>query len=306
MRRTVVIGGLAGAAALAVLFLSPAKAEACPLLSKCESPPTTQGNPPTPPPLPIPTTTTTRPKPAPDTAAAARRLLVLVNQERKARGLGALARRGDVDAIAVGHSKNMEARRELWHNDAYFTKATKDRLGAKSVGENVAMNGSVEDMHRRLMNSPRHRDNILDGRFEVIGIGVAASSDGLLFATEDFAQLRAAAPAPAPSTNAKAARGTKPKATPRAGVKLASAAPAIGTAAALRDLPNIALGDSSEFSLAGGLGGSKRSSSRGGGVPVLPVGLVALTALAGTGAFILHRRSVLAETASDDPRAGGG
>lgn len=293
------------ALAAGVLFLSPAKAEPCPLLSSCESPSqttTTTLKPPPGPPLPIPTTTTTPPTPPPDTAAAARRLLVLVNQERTRRGLPALVRRGDIDAIGVGHSQNMAARRQLWHNDAYFTKATKDSIGAQYQGENVAFNPSIEDMHQRLMNSPHHRDNILDGRFQVIGIGVAASSDGVLYATEDFAQLRTAAPAPAAPT-------TKPKPRPKPAAP-AAAAPATritnDAAAAMRDLPDIALGGGDELAMAGGFtppGGRRDSRST---LPVLPFGLVALAALGTVVRFILHRRSVIAETSVDDPRAGGG
>lgn len=307
MRRIALIGGFAAAAAAGVLFLSPAKAAPCPLLSTCESPSqttTTVKSPPGPP-LPIPTTTTTPPVPPPDTAAAARRLFTLVNQERTSRGLPALARRGDIDSIGVGHSKNMAARRQLWHNDAYFTKETKDQLGAQYLGENVAMNASVDDMHRRLMNSPHHRDNILDGRFQVIGIGVAASSDGVLYATEDFAQLRAAAPAPAP-----AAPTTKAKPVPKPAAAAHAAAPAAPAqddgAAAVRDLPEVDLGGADELALGGSFSPPGGRTDSGSTPPVLPFALVALAGLGAVVRFILHRRSPMAETGVDDPRAGGG
>jgi hypothetical protein len=81
---------------------------------------------------------------------------------------------------------------DLWHNDAYFTPASHDALDAQTLGENVAMNADVDDMHRRLMASPHHRDNILDGRFSQLGVGVAVGKDGVLFATEDFVQPRVA------------------------------------------------------------------------------------------------------------------
>jgi uncharacterized protein YkwD len=182
----------------------------------CHAPGTTSPPPPTLPTLPPPTTTTQPPPaPRPDTAAAARRLLDLLNQERTSRGLPALVARVDIAAIAVGHSRDMAAKYDIWHNDAYFTAATHDALGAVFLGENVAMNPKVDTMHARLMESPHHRDNILDARFQQVGIGVAAAPDGELFATEDFAQPRptARAGAPRPAVRPAAAQPAAPAMT---------------------------------------------------------------------------------------------
>lgn len=163
---------------------------------------TTSAPPPTTPTTlpPVLTPTTQAPRP-PDTQAAARRLFQLMNQERVARGLPAFARRSDVDTIAVAHSKRMAADGNIWHNDDYFTAATKNAIRAVFVGENVARNADIDDMHRRLMNSPDHRDNILNPRFTQVGVGVAVGANGALFGTENFLQPRSpqpAAPAPAP------------------------------------------------------------------------------------------------------------
>jgi hypothetical protein len=149
---------------------------------------------------------------APDPTAAANRLFALVNGERAAAGLPALVRRAEVDAIATSHSTAMAARGDIYHNDLYFSAATHQALGASYLGENVAMNRSIEDMHRRLMLSPHHRDNILDRRFTQIGVAVAAAPDGVLYATEDFVQPKAAA---APKPAAKAVLKPKPKAKPK-------------------------------------------------------------------------------------------
>lgn len=180
---------------------------------------TTAAPPPTTPTtLPPVLTPTTQPPRPPDTQAAARRLFQLMNQERVARGLPAFTRRSDVDTIAVAHSKRMAADGNIWHNDDYFTAATKNAIQAALVGENVARNADVDDMHRRLMKSPDHRDNILNPRFTQVGVGVAVGANGALFGTENFLQPRvpqrtavapaapaapkpvAAAPAPAPAS----------------------------------------------------------------------------------------------------------
>lgn len=202
-----VAGGLAGIGWLLALASSAQAECSVETVQEC-TPPTSSAPPVTVPPL--PTTTTEPPRPRPDARVVEARLLELVNGERRARGLGVLARRADVDAIARRHGERMAAEYRIWHNDEYFTAATKRAIGASFVGENVAKNSSIEDMHLRLMNSPHHRDNILDRRFSQVGIGVGVAPNGELFATEDFltpvaaaAPVSAAAPAaakPAPST----------------------------------------------------------------------------------------------------------
>jgi uncharacterized protein YkwD len=238
MRRFVATAILGLGAAGAWFVLAPgAHAATCPVgsvLPGCSTPPPTAPpttapptttpttpTPPTPPP-PSATTTTQPPKahgqPPADLAAAARRLLELVNAERTPRGLPALARRSDVDAVALAHSQDMAAKGDIWHNNAYFTPATHQALGAVFLGENVAMNSDIDDMHRRLMNSPGHRANILDGRFTQVGIGVAVDSSGYLFATEDFVEPRvpAAKAGPAPAARPASAQVASPPVVPRA------------------------------------------------------------------------------------------
>lgn len=152
----------------------------------------------------------------PDTDAAEARLLVLINDDRRSHGLREVSARADVEEIADGHSAAMAARHDIWHNDAYFTAATKRRLGASRVGENVALNRSADDAHRKLMASPQHRANILDAGFSVVGIAVAADEDGRLYITEDFLEpLRAAAsPAPAKVTAVAAPVSAAPEPPP--------------------------------------------------------------------------------------------
>jgi hypothetical protein len=173
----------------------------------------------------------------PDTVAAADRLFALVNSERAAAGLPALARRAEVDAIAATHRTAMAAKGDLWHNDVYFSPATHQALGASYLGENVAMNRSIEDMHRRLMLSPHHRENILDPRFTQMGVAVAAAPDGVLYATEDFVQPKTvAAPKPAapkPAATKPAAPKPLPTTTapPAPSTTAAVAAPAVAAVA---------------------------------------------------------------------------
>ena len=138
-----------------------------------------------------PTTTTTaapaaEPEPQRDPAA---QLLELANQERARAGVPALAPRGDVAAIAQGWSATMADRQTLAHNDEYFSEQTRDRLDAGRRSENVGLAGSIEQVHRALMDSPPHRENLLDRGVSVVGMG-AVLRDGTWWVTQNFMQPR--------------------------------------------------------------------------------------------------------------------
>lgn len=127
-------------------------------------------------------------------------LLGLVNAERAAVGLGPLAWRDEVAQIAEGWSASMAATGVLAHNDAYFSSSVRDLLGSIVRGENVSVAGSVARAHQALMESPHHRDNILDGRYDQAGFAAVQDASGSWWVTEDFIQSgRAAAPAPVPA-----------------------------------------------------------------------------------------------------------
>ena len=51
----------------------------------------------------------------------------------------------------------------------------------------MAVNDSALGAHEGLMNSPPHRENILDRRFNAIGIGVLRAN-GVLWVTQDFVE----------------------------------------------------------------------------------------------------------------------
>ncbi len=136
----------------------------------------------------------------------------LVNSERAGHGLGSLSVRGDVVGIAHPHSKDMAAKRTIWHNDAYFTESTRTHLRSAARGENVALNSTVEDAHRRLMNSPPHRANILNGGFTQAGFSVVQDEAGTLYVTQNFMTPEGGSKAAASKANAKATKAEAAKA----------------------------------------------------------------------------------------------
>jgi uncharacterized protein YkwD len=213
------IGGAAGATSCAVPILGcgPTTEATVP----APVPPTTAPPAPTPPPTPA----------QPTSAAAQARLAELVNSERTSRGLGRVQVRADVTAIAGRWSDSMARAAELSHDDAYFTGTSHRDLGAGVLGENVARAPDIDVAHAALMASEHHRDNILDARFSVIGIG-ATFVDGTWWITEDFLQPRvvaASTPPAAPGlvrTPASTSTTVAATAAPAASVLAVAAVPA--------------------------------------------------------------------------------
>ena len=187
-------------------------------------------------PAPLPVSPPT-PVPAPAASAghrvavpeAAERIFQLVNQERAGARLPALTASPRNASIAAGHSMAMAERHDIWHNDAYMGTANRRALGATALGENVAMNGTIDDAHRRLMASPGHRAYILRPGFDAVGMAVVRDETGVLYVTQDFADWQgepgtapaakpvAAKPVAAKSVAAKpaAAKSTAAKPAPR-------------------------------------------------------------------------------------------
>ncbi len=148
-------------------------------------------------------------------------LLALVNQERTSRGLRPLEGRDDIADIARPHTANMASQRNIWHNNGYFTARTRSSLGAKGLGENVAMARSVEVAHQALMDSPGHRANILNGSFDAAGLSVVHDEGGYVYVTENFVTSNGKA-------KATAAKGKKAKVTKAKGKKAKKAKVSFG------------------------------------------------------------------------------
>ena len=151
---------------------------------------------PTPPPMPPTSAAPDAPAPAGEDAAAEAQLLGLLNSDRAANGLAPVSPVDTITAEAVQHSTDMSAQQTLFHDDAYFSKENHTKLGAKKLGQNVALNRTVTDAEARLMADPGHHDIIVDPAWIVVGIGVVRDDTGHIWVTQDFAQTTAAANPP--------------------------------------------------------------------------------------------------------------
>lgn len=126
---------------------------------------------------------------AADPAAA---LFAMVNAARSSEGVGALTRNADLDRAARVHAEAMRDKRTLGHDVGNGTvKSRLDALGLEpaAFGENVARAASAERAHRAIWASPSHRGNLLERRYDSVGIAAVTGPDGV-WVTEVFADLR--------------------------------------------------------------------------------------------------------------------
>ena len=120
-----------------------------------------------------------------DTAAEAE-MLALVNDARAAAGLGALTLDQSLVGVAREHSSDMWARGFFSHVNPDGLDPF-DRMKAAGIkfgwaGENLAIAPTTGVAHGNLMDSPGHRENLLNPNFRQIGIGVAHHTElGLIF-----------------------------------------------------------------------------------------------------------------------------
>lgn len=125
------------------------------------------------------------------------RFVDLVNAERWDRNLGVLSVNPLLVQVAREHSREMAEKHYFDHVSPTQGLETpmKRYLSALGytptwacVGENLFYCSivDVDRGQRCLMASPSHRENILNNRFEQIGVGVYVSKDGQFWVTELF------------------------------------------------------------------------------------------------------------------------
>ncbi|MGC5021074.1 CAP domain-containing protein [Micromonospora sp. DT47] len=126
-------------------------------------------------------------------SSQAKQVVDLVNAERAKAGCNALKIDDKLMLAAQRHSQDQADHQDMTHTGSDGSDAGErlDRVGYswRTYGENVAWNqktpAAVMDAW---MNSPDHRDNILNCAFTQIGVGVATSNGP--YWTQDFAAPR--------------------------------------------------------------------------------------------------------------------
>jgi uncharacterized protein YkwD len=127
--------------------------------------------------------------PATDQSGA---LLSMVNQARAAEQSPPLKRDPQLDALAAQHAEAMRRLRRIAHDTGDGdppARVQAANLDVLATGENVAHALDVTRAHRALWASPSHRENLLQPRFDGIGIGIVADPDGSIWVCEVFADF---------------------------------------------------------------------------------------------------------------------
>jgi hypothetical protein len=111
-------------------------------------------------------------------------LLSLTNHDRARYGLAPLQSSSTLVSIARAWSNHMAATGQLGHNPSLAGQVS----GWSSLGENAALASSASQAEALFMSSSGHRANILQPKYNRIGIGVSVGKNGNYWFTVDFEQ----------------------------------------------------------------------------------------------------------------------
>jgi uncharacterized protein YkwD len=130
--------------------------------------------------------TEANPKPCPTDE---RRMLEMVNQERRKVGLAPLKNDEPLKQVGRAHSADMLKRGYFSHNTPEgvdpFERMEQAGIVYETAGENLAYAPTVEIAMTGLMNSPGHKANILKPEYRLLGVGcMDAGVRGKMFSQE--------------------------------------------------------------------------------------------------------------------------
>jgi Cysteine-rich secretory protein family len=121
---------------------------------------------------------------------AEQKIFNLLNQERTIEHLPALKWNGQAAVAARAHSRLLARHGEMSHQfekeDPVPQRVAATGLRFTDSAENIAVADAPEEVHMALMLSPGHKANIMNARYNSVGIGVFEDK-GRLWVTQDFA-----------------------------------------------------------------------------------------------------------------------
>lgn len=140
-----------------------------------------------------------------------------VNAVRAQAGLAPLQVHSQLTSVARSWADAQAGVNAISHNP---NLAGQVAGGWSLIGENVGTGPEVGGIMTAFVNSPSHYRNIVEPRFDYIGVGVTWGTDGRMYTTHVFMDLEASpapapapAPAAAPATTAAAPATTAPATT---------------------------------------------------------------------------------------------
>jgi len=130
-----------------------------------------------------------------NTVSLERTAFDLLNQKRVENGLQPLPWNEKLAAVARIHSQNM-AEFNFFSHRGLDDKMVSDRaddagMGRwRAIGENIAFNRGYQDPITKAvelwLDSPSHRNNLLDGNWKETAVGIAVAADGSYYLTQVF------------------------------------------------------------------------------------------------------------------------
>ena len=132
------------------------------------------------------TLTTAIPAGASDSSSTESSFVEKINILRTSEGLGALPVDVDLTVIARRWAKAMADADQISHNLGFQGDVNPNWL---KIGENVGRGGDVNRLMAAFVASPAHYKNLVDPRFELVGIGVVVV-DGTIFTAHQFMRLK--------------------------------------------------------------------------------------------------------------------
>jgi uncharacterized protein YkwD len=131
-----------------------------------------------------------------DLSSLEQKLYVQQNAFRSAQNLGTLQLDPRLVAIARARALDMVARNYFAHTaptgETAFGLLSQAGYLYTIAGENIARNNYPDSESANIamdgfLNSPSHKENVMDGRFKNVGIGVAVAPDGMKYFAVVFA-----------------------------------------------------------------------------------------------------------------------
>ena len=133
----------------------------------------------------------------------------MTNERRTERGLAALEASDSLTETARRHSRDMMEQGYVAHEapdgTTAYERIQETGLSCEATGENIHQtwfeeritnergtytltteDGVGEDIVAGFMNSPPHRETMLDSIYDRIGLGVSMNQNGKIFATQNF------------------------------------------------------------------------------------------------------------------------
>lgn len=142
-----------------------------------------------------------------------------INNVRAGRGLATLAVHSELVGVARNWTDAMAGAGAISHNPNLASQVSANWA---VLGENVGVGYDVDGLMQAFIDSAAHYRNIVEPRFDTIGVGVTWGPDGRMYTTHVFMDLAdgpappppAPAPAPAPAPPASHAPAPAPAPEP--------------------------------------------------------------------------------------------